>query len=96
MRKKPAKAKILSVKAGRKSIKVKIKKQTSVDGYQIVSARNKKFTKAKKTKLTGKTTFTFKRLKRKATYYVKVRAYKKVGGKKVYGSYSKLKKVKTK
>lgn len=94
--KKPGKAKLISVKAGKKSMKVKIKKQASADGYQIVYATNKKFTKAKKTKITNKSTITIKKLKRKKAYYVKVRAYKKDGGKKVYGSYSKLKKVKTK
>ena len=94
--KKPGKAKLISVKAGKKSMKVKIKKQASADGYQIVYAANKKFTKAKRSKITNKATITIKKLKSKKTYYVKVRAYKKNGGKKVYGSYSKLKKVKTK
>ena len=35
-------------------------------------------------------------LKKNTTYYVKVRAYKKINGKKVYGSYSGVKTIKTK
>ena len=37
---------------------------------------------------------TIKKLKVRKTYYVKVRAYKKVGKTKIYGDYSKVKKVK--
>lgn len=93
----PKKAKFVSVKSGKKrTMKVKIKKQSSVAGYQLVYARNKKFTKGKKTKNTKKTTVTVKKLKRKTTYYVKVRAFRKNGNKKVYGKFSKVKKVKIK
>lgn len=93
----PGKAKFVSVKSGKKgTMNVKIKKQSSVAGYQLVYARNKKFTKGKKTKNTKKTTVTVKKLKRKTTYYVKVRAFRKNGTKKVYGKYSKIKKVKIK
>ena len=35
-------------------------------------------------------------LKSKKTYYVKIRSYKKVGKKKYYGAWSKVKKVKIK
>ena len=40
--------------------------------------------------------YTNKKLKSKKTYYYKVRAYKKVNGKLVYGSYSKIVKIKAK
>jgi len=40
--------------------------------------------------------FTIKKLSAKKNYYVKVRAFKKVAGEKIYGSYSKVKKVKVK
>jgi hypothetical protein len=40
--------------------------------------------------------YTFKKLKSKKTYYVKARAYKVVNGKKIYGNWSKIKKVKVK
>ena len=36
------------------------------------------------------------KLKKKKKYYVRVRAYKSVSGKKVYGAWSKVKTVKTK
>ena len=76
------------LKAGKKKVTVKIKKN-AVSGYQIKYAANKKFKNAKK-KNTTKTTYTIKSLKSKKKYYVKVRAYKVVKGKKIYGSYSKV------
>lgn len=80
----------------RKTIKVKIKKQ-SADGFEIVYARNKKCTKSRKKTNTTKYTKTIKKLKRKKTYYVKVRAYrKKKGGGKVFGKFSKVKRIKVK
>lgn len=79
----------------KKTIKVKIKKQ-SADGFEIVYARNKKWTKSKKINTT-KYTKTIKKLKRKKTYYVKVHAYrKKKGGGKVFGKFSKVKRIKVK
>ena len=75
-------------KAGKKKVTVKIKK-ASVSGYEIKYATNKNFKNAK-TKNTTKTTYTIKSLKSKKKCYVKVRAYKVVKGKKIYGSYSKV------
>ncbi|MCI8363465.1 MAG: family 43 glycosylhydrolase [Eubacterium sp.] len=91
-----AKAKIKSLKKGKKNqAKLVIKKVKGATGYEVVYAKNKKFSKAKKLS-TKKTSVTLKKLK-KGTYYVKVRAYKTaVKGKKSYGSYSSLKKVKIK
>ena len=43
-----------------------------------------------------KKSFTFKALKKNKTYYVKVRAYKNVDGKRVYGKWSDVKRVKCK
>ncbi|MCH5268536.1 MAG: DUF4832 domain-containing protein [Lachnospiraceae bacterium] len=92
--KKPAKAKILSLKnkKGRK-IYIKIKKQSGVTGYQIAYGTKKSIKKAKK-KFTKKRTVTLKKLKKKRTYYVTVRAYRKVKGKKVCGKWSKWKRIK--
>lgn len=67
------------------------KKVSKADGYQLQYATNKKF-KAKKNIQTKKTKYTIKKLKKK-TYYVRVRAYKLDGQKKVYGKWSKIKKV---
>lgn len=92
----PAKAAISKLKKGKKSIKVTIKSQKSagVSGYQISYSlkKNKSF----KSTTTSKTSKTIKKLKAKKTYYVKVRSYKTIDGKKYYGAYSSVKKIKTK
>ena len=79
------------LKDGKKKVTIKIKK-ASVSGYQIKYASNKNFKKAK-TRNTRKTIYTIKSLRSKKKCYVKVRAYKVVKGKKIYGSYSKVLKV---
>ena len=63
--------------------------------YQLQYALNKKF-KKKKSVQTKKTKYTIKKLKKKKTYYIRVRAYKINGKKKVYGKWSKVKVVKRK
>ncbi|MBC6681178.1 fibronectin type III domain-containing protein [Zhenpiania hominis] len=96
---KPSKVTGLKVKAGKKKMTVRWKRNTKATGYQITYAQNKKFKKGKKniTIAKNKTTKkTIKKLKAKKTYYVKVRAYKKSGSKKLYGAYSKVKKVRVK
>lgn len=76
-------------------VKVTWKKVSNSLGYQIQYATNKKFKKAKKK--TVKSTFvTLKKLKKKKTYFIRIRAYKIVVGKKVYGKWSSVKKVKVK
>ncbi len=85
-----------SVKAGGKGkIVVKWKKSTAAKGYQLQYSTSKKF-KSKKTKTTNKTSLTIKKLKKKKTYYIRVRAYKTVNGKKSYGKWSSVKKIKIK
>lgn len=75
---------------------VKLKKISGASGYQIFYSTNSKFTGAK-TKTTSKTSLIISGLKKNKTYYVKVRAYKKDSkGKKVYGSYSAVRKIKIK
>lgn len=84
---------------GSKKLKVSVKKATEVTGYQFVTARNSKFTSGKKTytsKNNKTTSVTFKGLKKKTYYYVRVRSYKKVGKTTYYGGWSKVKKVKVK
>lgn len=92
---KPAKVTVTSVKnTSAKKMVVKFKKVNGANGYQLVYATNKNFTKGVK-KLTVKNNAkTIKKLKKNTTYYVKVRAYKtdSVDGK-IYGKYSSLKKV---
>jgi len=96
---KPKSASIKKVKAAKKAISVIWKKVSGVKGYQIQVATNKKFKKNKKTvniKKQKTTKTTVKKLKAKKKYYVRVRTYKIVNGKKVYSSWSKVKSVKTK
>ncbi len=84
---------------GKKSIKITWKKVSSVAGYQVQYATNKKFTKNKKSvtiKKNSTTSLTVKGLKSKKTYYVRVRTYNTVNGKKVYSNWSTVKKVTTK
>lgn len=77
--------------------KVTINKVSRATGYQIVYSTDAKFKKGvKKVTVTG-TTKTLSKLSKGKTYYVKVRAYQLDSAKnKVYGSYSKVKKVKIK
>ena len=96
---KPKSASIKKVKGAKKAILVTWKKVSGVNGYEIQVATDKKFKKNKKTvtikkQKTTKTTVT--KLKAKKKYYVRVRTYKMVNGKKVYSSWSKAKSVKTK
>lgn len=97
----PKKEKISSVKSSKTAqMTVKWKKDAKASGYQITYSTSKKFTKAKTKSVTVKsyktTSKTISKLKKGKTYYVKVRAYKTVNGKKIYGTYSAVKKIKIK
>lgn len=86
----------VSCKTTKNSVKVTIKKVAGAAGYQVQYATNKKMTSGKKTVTTKKTTYTVSKLKAKTTYYVRVRSYKIVDGKKVYSKWTSAKKVTTK
>ena len=93
------KTKITKTTGAKKKLTVKWKKISKATGYQIQVATDKKFTKNKKSVTISKNktiTTTIKKLKSKKKYYVRVRTYRKVGGKKVYSSWSSIKNVKTK
>ena len=95
----PPKTTVSKVSGAKKSISVTVSKKTSqVSGYQIQYSTSKKFTSAKtKTLSSYKTTkYTIKSLSAKKTYYVRVRTYKTVNGKKYYSGWSSYKNVKTK
>ncbi len=96
---KPKSTNTKNIKTAKKAISVTWKKVGGVKGYQIQVATDKKFKKNKKTVTVKKqktTKTTVKKLKAKKKYYVRVRTYKIVNGKKVYSSWSKVKSVKTK
>ena len=96
---KPKSASIKKLKAAKKAVSVEWKKVSGVKGYQVQVATDKKFKKNKKTvniKKQKTTKTTVKKLKAKKKYYVRIRTYKIVNGKKVYSAWSKVKSVKTK
>ena len=94
--KKLRKTGIISVKSlKKKTAKIKIKKVAGAKGYQIKYSDSKKY-RGYITKNVTKRTVTIKKLDRKTKFYFKVRAYTKVGTKKVYGAWSKTKSVKVK
>ncbi len=99
--KKLGKVKLNSVSSMKKkhSIIAKWNKKSHASGYQIYYSRNKNFKKtvAKVLVSGGKTTsYKGKNFTKGKTYYVKVRAYKNVDGKRVYGKWSDVKRVKCK
>ena len=91
----PEKMKIVSRSSGAKgTAKIKWKKDSNVDGYEILLATDKKFSKNKnkytiksKNKVTKKIT----NLKSSKKYYIKVRSYKIINKKKIYSTYSSAK-----
>lgn len=93
------KGKITKLKAGKKSLTVCWEREKNADGYQVQIARNKKFTKGKKTLFINKNKKTkkiFRKLKKNQKYYVKVRAFTKSSAIKKYGKFSKVKSIKVK
>ncbi|WP_454970216.1 leucine-rich repeat domain-containing protein [Eubacterium sp.] len=96
---KPASVKVNKSQAKKKALVVYWNKIANVSGYQIQVATDKKFKKNKKTITVAKQNAskkTVKKLKAKKKYFVRVRAYKIVDGKKSYGKWSNIKSVKTK
>lgn len=93
---KPKKSTITSLTSKKKAQMVlKWKKDSKASGYEIVYSYNGKSKKVD-VKKNRTTSATIKKLKSKKTYSVKIRAYKKIDGKKIYGDYSKVKKIKVK
>lgn len=94
-----AKPKLNSAKStSKKKIKASWSKVGGASGYQVMWSTYKNFsknykTKSVKAKSLSKTVTT---AQSKKTYYVRVRAYKTISGKKVYSQWSNTKKVKTK
>lgn len=94
-----AKPKLNSAKStSKKKIKASWSKVGGASGYQVMWSTYKNFSKNYKTKSVKAKSLskTVTAAQSKKTYYVRVRAYKTVNGKKVYSSWSNTKKVKTK
>ncbi len=90
----------LTLKAGKKQLTASWKTVANITGYEVQYSTSKKFTKKatktvtiKKSK-TKKTTI--KKLTKGKKYYVRVRTYKTVNGKKIYSAWSSVKNVKVK
>ncbi len=80
-----------------KTIVVYRNKQNYITGYEVQIATDKKFKKNRKNySVKNVNKKTFKKLKSKRKYFVRVRAYKLTNGKKIYGSWSAVKTVKVK
>ncbi len=84
--KKPATAKITSVKCNKPYVKVTWKKVTCT-GYQLQTSRKSNFANPVTYKLKTNSKNVIK-MKNKLTYYIRVRAYNTEGGKTTYGSWS--------
>lgn len=92
----PGKVKITKAKnVSKKKIKLTWKKQSKALVYQVKYSIYKSFRKPK-TKATMKCSYTLSGLKKKKTYYIKVRGYTLKKGKRLYGKWSTVKKVKVK
>ena len=93
---KPGRVTVSSVKANSTTaLTVKWKKVSRAKGYQIRYSTRSSMSGAKRI-FSTKRGSKIKKLKAGTKYYVQVRAYKKSGGKKVYGKWSKKKSVTTK
>lgn len=97
---KPGKVTKVKVVGKERSLQITYKNAASVTGYEVQYSTKAGFQKTATKQVTvtnAKTNrITINKLSKKKTYYVRVRAYKTVNGKKVYGDYSKTVKTRTK
>ena len=96
----PSATTLSSVTSKSKGFTVKWKKQTkNTTGYQIQYSISSSFKSGNKTvtiSKNGKTSKTISKLKAKKKYYVRIRTYKSINGKKYYSAWSAKKSVTTK
>ncbi len=94
----PATPKISVSATKSKQLKIKWSKLNSAAGYEVYqsTSKNGKYKKIKTVTKSSTTSYTKKKLTSGKKYYYKVRAYKTINGKKVYGSYSSVKNKKVK
>ena len=94
----PAKQEIQKLTAKSKAFFIDWAQKGSATGYEIQYATNSKFSGAKKVTVTNNKTDkkTVSKLSGKKKYYVRVRSYTTVKGKKYYGAWSSTKSVTTK
>ena len=94
--KKPSLSSAKSTK--KKTLTASWKKTGGNSGWQVQYSTNKKFRSGARTVnlKAGKTKTTIRKLKSRKTYYIRVRGYKNVGGKRMYSDWSNVKRVKIK
>ena len=94
----PRPVKLTAVTPGTKQLTVKWKKGAGITGYEVQYSLKKTFGSAKKVTITKAATVktVIKKLLSNKTYYVRVRTYKTVDGKKYYSAWSDAKSAKTK
>ena len=73
-----------------KKVRISWKRISGAGGYSLQYGRSKKMKKAKKINV-AKTSVSLTGLKRGKSYYIRVRAWKRQKGRKVYGKWSKIK-----
>lgn len=89
---------IQKIKAMKRTMTIRWKKVNTMSGIEIYTSlkKSKDYKKVKTIKNKKSTSVKIGNLKSGKRYYVKLRAYKIVDGKKIYGDYSKVKSVKMK
>ena len=93
----PGRVKFTKLTAGNQKATLKWKKVSGASGYLLYRSdrRDGGFTCINSVS-SRKTSYTNTKLKKGQTYYYRIRAYRKVGGKRVYGNFSVVKAVKVK
>ena len=93
-----SKPNIYSIARGKKKLAVTFENTYDIDGIQIKYSTNKKFpsSSTKTVSTTNKSSKVLKKLKGKKKYYVRIRGFKKINGKKAYSAWSNTISAKTK
>ena len=98
----PSQVKVVKAKTKKRKIILSWKAVAFAEGYQIQASTDKNFKKKTSVYVNGKTQSKTlkkvqgKRLKSGKNYYIRIRVYIKVSGKKMYGKWSNKKKIKMK
>ncbi len=81
-----------------RKMEISWKRNKDASGYEVYLSKRKDFKKwtVKRSINKSKSFYSISNCETKSTYYIKIRAYKKVGKTKYYGGWSKVKKVKIK
>ncbi len=93
----PKKLTCKAARKGSRNLRVTWNKDKTVTGYQVYLSTSKNFKKGVKSvtiKKNSNYAYTFKNLKKGTTYYIRIRSYKKAGGKTYYSAYSSIIKIK--